>query len=86
VADWYRGLAAGLDRHTPVPGPIRLNPAGAARLVQSVRDDLSDDRGRATSAAVRVIWTGDHVDVARRLQPGLAAAAGNQDGPSPVLR
>ena len=74
VTDWYRDLAAGLDRHSPVPGPVPLDPAAAARLVESVRQDLSDDGGQPTPTAVRLIWTGDHVDVARRLQPSLAAA------------
>jgi uncharacterized membrane protein YccC len=48
---------------------------GVARLVESVRRDLRDEEGGATANAVRIIWTGDHVDVARRLQPSLAAAA-----------
>ncbi|TDT97641.1 putative membrane protein YccC [Streptomyces sp. 846.5] len=74
VTDWYRDLATGLGGHTPVPGPVPLNAAAAARLVESVRQDLSDDCGQPTPTAVRLIWTGDHVDVARRLQPGLAAA------------
>ena len=52
-----------------------LLPDSAARLVDSVRTDLVDQDGQATATAVRVIWTGDHVDVARRLQPGLVAAA-----------
>ncbi|HXA59705.1 MAG TPA: FUSC family protein [Streptosporangiaceae bacterium] len=75
VSDWYRDLAAGLDRHTPIPDPVQLNPAAAARLIESVRHDLSDEQGQATATAVRIIWTGDHIDVARRLQPSLAAAA-----------
>ncbi|MBF9066982.1 FUSC family protein [Streptacidiphilus sp. NEAU-YB345] len=75
VTDWYHGLAASLDGHTPVPVPVPLGPESAARLVESVRTDLVDREGQATATAVRVIWTGDHVDVARRLQPGLAAAA-----------
>lgn len=77
VADWYRALADSLgDRAgTPIPAPVPLRPEAAARLVDSVRTDLVDQDGQATATAVRVIWTGDHVDVARRLQPGLAAAA-----------
>lgn len=76
VADWYRSLAEGLDRRLPaVPRPVERNPAAAARLVEAVRRDLHDEQGEATANAVRVIWTGDHVDAARRLQPSLAAAA-----------
>ncbi|WP_037605966.1 FUSC family protein [Streptacidiphilus rugosus] len=82
VTDWYRGLAASLDRHTPVPPPVALRPESAARLVESVRTDLVDGEGQATATAVRIIWTGDHVDVARRLQPGLLAAAAPAAGPA----
>jgi uncharacterized membrane protein YccC len=76
VTDWYRGLAGSLDERNPIPAPVPLRPEAAARLVESVRTDLVDPDGQATATAVRVIWTGDHVDVARRLQPVLAAAAG----------
>ncbi|RAG87388.1 FUSC family protein [Streptacidiphilus pinicola] len=87
VTDWYRGLAASLDEHTPVPPPVPLRPEAAARLVASVRTDLVDRTGLATATAVRVIWTADHVDVARRLQPSLADAAhdgASQAAPAPV--
>lgn len=47
-----------------------------AELVESLRRELSDEHGQATDTAVRMIWTADHLDAARRLQPGLAAAAG----------
>ncbi|MEY9861699.1 putative membrane protein YccC [Catenulispora sp. GAS73] len=77
VTDWYRALADSLGDHngTPIPAPVPLRPEAAARLVDAVRTDLVDQDGQATATAVRVIWTGDHVDVARRLQPSLAAAA-----------
>jgi hypothetical protein len=75
VTAWYRDLAESLDRRTPIPTPIPLWPEAAARLVESVRTDLVDRDGQATATAVRLIWTRDHVDVARRLQPSLAAAA-----------
>ncbi|MBS2533681.1 FUSC family protein [Catenulispora sp. NF23] len=75
VTGWYQGLADSLGGSTPIPAPVPLLPESAARLVDSVRTDLVDRDGQATAAAVRVIWTGDHVDVARRLQPGIAAAA-----------
>ena len=74
VTAWYRELAEGLDGRAPVPEPVHRNPGSAARLVESVRADLRDEDGQATANAVRIIWTGDHVDAARRLQPSLAAA------------
>ncbi|MEU8713968.1 FUSC family protein [Streptomyces sp. NPDC048663] len=78
VTGWYHGFAAGLGDHSPVPDVVPLRPEGAARLVRSVRGELSDGQGRATPVAVRIIWTDDHVDAARRLQPGLADAARTQ--------
>jgi uncharacterized membrane protein YccC len=75
VSDWYRSLATGLTMHTSVPDPLPRSPAAEARLVASLHQDLTDDCGQATGTAVRVIWTSDHLDVARRLQPSLAAAA-----------
>ncbi|MGW4562732.1 hypothetical protein ACWEN3_10090 [Streptomyces sp. NPDC004561] len=75
VMEWYCGFAASLGHKAPLPEPVPLRPKGASQLVESVRTDLVDGCGQATATAVRVIWTGDHVDVARRLQPTLAAAA-----------
>ena len=75
VTGWYHAFATSLTGRSPVPGAVPLQPAGATRLVESVRTELSDARGRATPVAVRIIWTDDHVDAARRLQPALAEAA-----------
>jgi uncharacterized membrane protein YccC len=80
VAQWYRGFAASLSRRAPCPDPVQLHPESAARLVESVRTDLVDGGGQATATAVRIIWTRDHVDVARRLQPSLVAAAQGRVG------
>ncbi|WP_329294386.1 FUSC family protein [Streptomyces sp. NBC_01455] len=76
VTGWYGDLAAALDRAAPVPEPLPRNPTAEGRLVESLHRDLTDERGRSTATAVRIIWTADHLDVARRLQPNLAAAAG----------
>ncbi|GHK01510.1 FUSC family protein [Streptomyces sp. Y2F8-2] len=75
VSGWYRDLAAGLGRDGSVRDPLPRNPTAEAQLVDSLRRDLSDEHGRATDTAVRIIWTADHLDAARRLQPSLAAAA-----------
>ncbi|MFD3374130.1 MULTISPECIES: FUSC family protein [unclassified Streptomyces] len=76
VSGWYRDLAAGLGQDTPVRDPLPRNPVAEAELVESLRRELSDEHGQATDTAVRIIWTADHLDAARRLQPSLAAAAG----------
>jgi uncharacterized membrane protein YccC len=81
ISSWYRDLAAGLGHNASVRDPLPRNPAAEAQLVESLRRDLSDERGQATDTAVRIIWTADHLDAARRLQPSLAAAA-RPDGPS----
>ncbi|GGN94213.1 FUSC family protein [Streptomyces albiflavescens] len=75
VSAWYRDLATSLDRHTAVPDPLPRSPAVEARLVDSLRRDLMDESGQATDTAVRIVWTADHLNAARRLQPSLAAAA-----------
>ncbi|MET8401300.1 FUSC family protein [Streptomyces sp900116325] len=75
VSGWYRDLAAGLGRHTALPDPLPRSPAAEARLVHSLRHDLRDENGPAAATAVRIIWTADHLNAARRLQPALAAAA-----------
>jgi hypothetical protein len=75
VSDWYTQLAESIDRYLPVPTPLERNVEAEARLVESVRRDLADENGQATATAVRIIWTGDHLDAARRLQPTLAAVA-----------
>jgi hypothetical protein len=48
-----------------------------------VSRDLRGEDGRATAAAIRMIWTGDHLDAARRQQavlfePARAAAEAGQ--------
>ena len=75
VSDWYEQLAESLDHYLPMPDPLERNAEGEARLVESVRHDLSDENGQATETAVRIIWTGDHLDAARRLQSSLAAVS-----------
>jgi Fusaric acid resistance protein-like len=75
VTHWYHALAAGVGSGGAVPDPLRHDLAADARLVEAVRRDLRDEEGRATATAVRIIWTGDHLDAARRLQATLVSAA-----------
>ena len=45
------------------------------RLIRAVRRDLLGNDGRASAIAVRMIWTGDHLDVVRRLQTAIISPA-----------
>lgn len=54
--------------------------AGAAlvclgTLADAVRQDLASRGADAAATTVRIIWTGDHLDAARRLQGHLVPAA-----------
>jgi hypothetical protein len=68
VKDWYDELAGDLLGGLQPPQPLSDDRAADGRLVDAVRHDLSGEDGKASATAVRMIWTGDHVDAARRLQ------------------
>jgi Fusaric acid resistance protein-like len=68
VKDWYDELAGDLLGGLQPPQPLSHDRAADRRLVDAVRHDLSGEDGKASATAVRMIWTGDHVDAARRLQ------------------
>jgi uncharacterized membrane protein YccC len=87
VRQWYDELAADLVRRREPREPLGHDKAADARLVQAVRHDLASEDGTATAVAVRMIWTGEHLDGARRLQaaivaPARATAAGRAASPS----
>ncbi|MCW2523871.1 MAG: hypothetical protein JWO63_2206, partial [Frankiales bacterium] len=75
VQSWYDQLARSLLGADPVPIPLDMDAGADARLLGAVRHDLPGPDGQASATAVRVIWTGDHLDATRRLQPGLIAPA-----------
>jgi len=68
VTAWYQAMAAALDDPGEVPGELPPDTAADGRLVEAVRHDLTGEDGQGTATAVRMIWTADHIDVARRLQ------------------
>ena len=72
---WYRDLAASLTGRAPVPAPLPRDQRADQRLVDAVRHDLRGNGGRAGAVAVRMIWTGDHLDAARRFQASLVGPA-----------
>ena len=68
VNGWYEDLATSLLGERPPPAPLDRDAAADGRLLEAVRHDLSAEHGESTATAVRLIWTGDHLDAARRLQ------------------
>jgi hypothetical protein len=76
VAQWYDALAAALRGNADVPPPLPADRDADQRLIGAVRRDLADTHGHGTATGVRIIWTADHIDAARRLQSEVAASAG----------
>jgi uncharacterized membrane protein YccC len=72
---WYRDFAVSLTGDGQLPEPLEPDPLADQRLVDAVSHDLRGGDGEATTTAVRVIWTGDHLDAARRLQGSLVEPA-----------
>ena len=73
---WYARLRRQPHRATArLPEPLEPDDAADQRLVDAVGHDLRGDDGQATATAVRMIWTGDHLDAARRLQGSLIEPA-----------
>jgi uncharacterized membrane protein YccC len=75
VRDWYDEFAQSLDGKHPMPPSLDRDTEADGRLVRAVQHDLRDEDGKATATAVRMIWTGDHLDAVRRLQPTLVQPA-----------
>jgi uncharacterized membrane protein YccC len=75
VRDWYDGFAGSLIGRGEVPDPLTADEAVDGRLLDAVRHDLVSTNGQATATGVRMVWTGDHLDAARRLQSVLVAPA-----------
>ncbi len=75
VSGWYEVVARALAGEGDVPAELPPDEAADGRLIDAVQRDLSGTDGRGTATAVKMIWTADHVDVARRLQAPIAAPA-----------
>ena len=68
VRGWYDDLAGSLLDQRDLRDPLPHDKVADGRLVDAVRHDLQGEDGKATATAVRMIWTGDHLDAVRRLQ------------------
>jgi hypothetical protein len=75
LGEWYEQVARALAGRGAAPGQLSGDDQADARLVEVVRRDLRDADGQATATAVKLIWTADHIDAARRLQGEIAQTA-----------
>ena len=75
VTGWYDDLATTMITGGELPQPLAHDKAADGRLVRAVRRDLLGNDGRASATAVRMIWTGDHLDVVRRLSAAIISPA-----------
>lgn len=74
LSRWFADLGRRLVDRAELPPPMTPDAARDRPLV-AVDADLRGNDGRATATAIRIIWTGDHLDAIRRLQAGIAAAS-----------
>ncbi len=89
VRTWYEDLGGSLINQRELPEPLAHDKLADGRLIEAVRHDLSGDDGEASATAVRMIWTGDHLDAVRLLQTVIispARAATEQRTLGPVAR
>ena len=75
LIDWYERTARALAGQGAVPEDVSHDEGGDARLIEVVRRDLSDTDEQAAATAVKIVWTADHIDAARRLQAEIAASS-----------
>jgi uncharacterized membrane protein YccC len=73
VASWYQRLGVALAGDGELPVALPQDEPADARLIAAVRHDLG---GEHVATAVRIVWTADHVEIARRLQGVLVGPAG----------
>ncbi|MFC8826042.1 FUSC family protein [Streptomyces sp. NPDC057137] len=73
VTDWYDDFARNLAGGQPLPRSPDQDAAADRALVRTLSEDLRsrNRNGIAAATAVRMIWTGDHLDALRRNQPTL---------------
>ena len=75
ITDWYEQAARAVRGAGPVPELTRHDLCTDGRLIEAVRRDLSGEDGQGTATAVKMIWTAEHLDAARRLESDIIGAA-----------
>jgi uncharacterized membrane protein YccC len=72
VMGWYEQAAQALAGMGATPPRLVQDATANARLTGIVQRDLRGAGAEAASTAVKMIWTADHVEVARELQAEIA--------------
>ncbi|HEV3034455.1 MAG TPA: FUSC family protein [Solirubrobacteraceae bacterium] len=72
VKDWYEDFAHSLANGGEPQAPLPHDRAADERLLAAVRHDLHSENASTSATAVRMIWTGDHLDAVRRQELVLA--------------
>jgi uncharacterized membrane protein YccC len=68
VKQWYEDFAVSLAKGGEPREPLPDDKVADERLVAALRRDLRGEDRKMRATAVRMIWTGDHLDAVRRLQ------------------
>ncbi|GAA3798001.1 FUSC family protein [Streptomyces chiangmaiensis] len=68
LTTWFEATASALSGFGEVPDWADQDQDAGTRLIHAVERDLNDDEGRLSSTAIRVVWTADHIEAARRLE------------------
>jgi hypothetical protein len=72
---WYERLGAALVGEGAVPPAALKSETSDRHIIEAVRDDLRSAEGPAAATAVRLIWTRDYLEAARRDQKTLVEPA-----------
>jgi hypothetical protein len=75
VKAWYDDLATSLSSREEVPIPLARDADAGDRFAEALRHELLGRDGSASGAAIRMIWTADHLEAARRLEAALVEPA-----------
>lgn len=68
LVSWYEATAQAMTGFGDVPETQPKDIGADERLIHAVERDLVDDRSEQSPAAIRIVWTADHLEAARRLQ------------------
>jgi uncharacterized membrane protein YccC len=72
VKGWYEDFAHSLANGGEPQAPLPHDRAADERLLAAVRHDLHSENTNTSATAVRMIWTGEHLDAVRRQEVVLA--------------